>query len=47
MRLGENESLPDKRAVSGWWGGGGQKLGGVCGQPHWSVRAFLGPVAFL
>lgn len=25
----------------------GQKLGGVSGQPHWSVLAFFGPVALL
>lgn len=37
-------SLPDKRTVSGKKG---QKLGGVSGQPHWSVLAFFGPVALL
>lgn len=46
MRFGMSMkvSLPDKRTVSGGKKGG-QKLGGVCGQPHWSVLAFFGPVA--
>lgn len=48
MRFGMSMkvSLPDKRTVSGGKKGG-QKLGGVCGQPHWSVLAFFGPVALL
>lgn len=49
MRFGMSMkvSLPDKRTVSGWGRKRGQKLGGVSGQPHWSVLAFFGPVAFL
>lgn len=44
MEEGVKVTLPDKRTASGKKD---KRLGGVSGQPHWSVLAFFGPVALL